>query len=235
MERDSGIIYASFYKAVQKLPAEQQAEAYNAYCEYVLYGIKYEGDNLAISVLLESFSDKIEAANARYQKKVENINRNSRNRRQPADEDMNSHEIVNENTKSYEIVNENTNSHEIAPVTVTDTVIDINNNSKEKDKRERFTKPTLDDVTAYCKERGNHVDPAMFMSFYESNGWKVGKNPMKDWKACVRTWENRDKTRAPVKPNNSFHNFDERKKPNDDSLNKLAMDKFNKMFEDDDG
>ena len=86
-------------------------------------------------------------------------------------------------------------------------------------------------MTAYCKERGNNVDPAMFMSFYESNGWKVGKNPMKDWKACVRTWENRDKTRAPVKPNNSFHNFDERKKPNGYDV----MDKFNKMFEGDDG
>ncbi len=44
-------------------------------------------------------------------------------------------------------------------------------------------------MTAYCRERGNQVDPHYFHSYYESNGWKVGKNPMKDWKAAVRSWE----------------------------------------------
>lgn len=53
----------------------------------------------------------------------------------------------------------------------------------------RFTPPTLDDVQAYCFERGNTVDPQRFVDYYSSNGWKVGKNPMKDWKAAVRTWE----------------------------------------------
>ena len=53
----------------------------------------------------------------------------------------------------------------------------------------RFTPPTLDDVQAYCFERGNNVDPQRFVDYYSSNGWKVGKNPMKDWKAAVRTWE----------------------------------------------
>lgn len=53
----------------------------------------------------------------------------------------------------------------------------------------RFTPPTLDEVRAYCKERKNNVDPDRFFNYYTSNGWKVGKNPMKDWKAAVRTWE----------------------------------------------
>ncbi|NCB47446.1 helix-turn-helix domain-containing protein [bacterium] len=56
-------------------------------------------------------------------------------------------------------------------------------------KRASFQKPSLDDVKAYCIERKNKVDPAKFMSYYESNGWKVGRNPMKDWRAAVRTWE----------------------------------------------
>lgn len=56
----------------------------------------------------------------------------------------------------------------------------------------RFTPPTVEEVRAYCKERGNKVDPAAFVSFYDSNGWKVGKNPMKDWRAAVRTWEQRE-------------------------------------------
>lgn len=50
-------------------------------------------------------------------------------------------------------------------------------------------RPELQDVIDYCKERNNSVNAEQFMNFYQSNGWKVGKNPMKDWKACVRTWE----------------------------------------------
>lgn len=53
----------------------------------------------------------------------------------------------------------------------------------------RFRKPTLDEVQAYCQERNNHVDAAQFIDYYESKGWMVGRNPMMDWKACVRTWE----------------------------------------------
>lgn len=53
----------------------------------------------------------------------------------------------------------------------------------------RFTPPTLDEVKAYCQERGNNVDAERWMNFYESNGWKVGRNPMKSWQAAVRTWE----------------------------------------------
>ena len=55
----------------------------------------------------------------------------------------------------------------------------------------RFIPPTLEEVKAYCVERQNRVDPESFISFYESNGWRVGKNPMKNWKAAVRTWEQR--------------------------------------------
>lgn len=69
---------------------------------------------------------------------------------------------------------------------------------KDKDKDEsisrakRFTPPTLDDVSAYIRERGSNVDAQRFLDFYTAKGWMVGKNPMKDWKAAVRTWENRD-------------------------------------------
>lgn len=57
-----------------------------------------------------------------------------------------------------------------------------------------FLKPTVDEVRAYCRERNNHVDPQVFIDFYTAKGWKVGKTPMKDWQACVRTWEKRGTT-----------------------------------------
>lgn len=52
-----------------------------------------------------------------------------------------------------------------------------------------FRKPALEEVAAYCRERNNRVDPAAWLAHYESNGWRVGRNPMKDWRAAVRTWE----------------------------------------------
>lgn len=59
----------------------------------------------------------------------------------------------------------------------------------EQKKKKRFTKPTIEDISNYCAERNNKVNPTLFFDHYESNGWKVGKNPMKDWKASIRTWE----------------------------------------------
>jgi hypothetical protein len=57
-------------------------------------------------------------------------------------------------------------------------------------KGKRFKPPTLDEVIQYCKERENNVNPERFIDYYTSNGWMVGKNEMKNWKAAVRTWEN---------------------------------------------
>ena len=58
-----------------------------------------------------------------------------------------------------------------------------------KEKESRFIKPTLEEVAAYCESRHNNVNPEQWYDFYSSKGWKVGKDPMKDWKACIRTWE----------------------------------------------
>lgn len=57
----------------------------------------------------------------------------------------------------------------------------------------RFTPPTVEEVKVYCQERQNEVDAQRFVDYYTSNGWMVGKNKMKDWKAAVRTWEKKDK------------------------------------------
>ena len=57
----------------------------------------------------------------------------------------------------------------------------------------RFVKATLEEVKEYCLSRKNNIDAQQFIDFYESKGWKVGNQSMKDWKACVRTWEQRNK------------------------------------------
>ena len=68
----------------------------------------------------------------------------------------------------------------------------ITNNQEEKESSKRkksFTTPTHNEISEYCLERNNHIDAEKFYDHYESNGWHVGKNKMKDWKAAIRTWE----------------------------------------------
>ena len=73
------------------------------------------------------------------------------------------------------------------------TNININNtNLTDSNSKGRFKKPTLEDVKNYCILRNNNIDAESFVDFYESKNWKIGKNKMKDWKACIRTWERRE-------------------------------------------
>ena len=66
----------------------------------------------------------------------------------------------------------------------------IDKDNKEKEKKSRFIKPSIEEVTEYCLEKNKlHVDPETFVNYYESNGWMVGKNKMKDWKSAINTWE----------------------------------------------
>ncbi len=63
----------------------------------------------------------------------------------------------------------------------------------DKPPRTRFIPPTVEEVTAYCQERQNGIDPQRFVDYYTANGWILGKTAIKDWKACIRTWERQQK------------------------------------------
>jgi DNA-binding transcriptional ArsR family regulator len=67
---------------------------------------------------------------------------------------------------------------------------------KSPELSQKFKIPTVEEVTDYCRERNNTLDAQNFIDFYSSKGWLVGKNKMKDWQACIRTWETNDKKRA---------------------------------------
>lgn len=69
----------------------------------------------------------------------------------------------------------------------------IHSKAKHKERGgARMARPTLQEVEAYIAEKGYNVDAAAFIAYYDSNGWKVGKNPMKSWKGALTTWERRD-------------------------------------------
>lgn len=87
---------------------------------------------------------------------------------------------------------------------------------KPKRERKAFVKPTVEEVSAYCQERKNDIDPEAFIAHYESNGWMVGKNPMQNWKMAVVTWEknhlggrnvnknNNTNSKSPYKPDGTY-------------------------------
>lgn len=65
--------------------------------------------------------------------------------------------------------------------------------------RAKFIKPTAEEVRAYCTEKGYDIDAVKFVSYYESNGWKVGKNPMRNWHSAISTWVRNSFDRTPAK------------------------------------
>ena len=77
-----------------------------------------------------------------------------------------------------------------------DKETDKEKENKKKDSPRRFVPPSLEEVQAYCSERGNGIDAQSFIDFYASKGWMVGKTKMTDWKAAVRTWEGRNRKQS---------------------------------------
>ena len=110
-----------------------------------------------------------------------------------------------QNTSSSQSINN--------PLTTIEEKKEVKNIKKEvpKGTEKKFTPPTLEEVRVYCLEHKNQIDPQRFIDFYTANGWVQGKNkPIKDWKACVRTWE-KDKTKEQQgKPANRFNAFPQR-------------------------
>jgi len=116
----------------------------------------------------------------------------------------------------YQTTNKQNNKQLTSNQQATNKQLTTNNNVNKKNnvnnsnKTLRFTKPTIDEIDKYCKERKNNIDANNFFNYYESKGWKVGSSSMKNWKAAIRTWENRNKLNTTI-PNdiNSSYNPEE--------------------------
>lgn len=97
-------------------------------------------------------------------------------------------------------------------LSITDKNPDINADSKPDEgteKRKRFIPPTVDEVSAYAKEKGyTGFSATRFCDYYASNGWKVGKNTMRDWQAAVRSWQARDEQNRPRNHIPEYKDFD---------------------------
>jgi hypothetical protein len=187
-------IFRSFLEATEALPPEEFKEAWIALMHY---GLDRQEDDvsptarvfLAMAKPIIDTSIAIKEGNSRGGSKS----------RQVASKSM---EVT---SKSVEVDTKSTQQD----IGIRNKEEGIRN--KDIKERRRFTPPTLQEVREYCLERKNKVDPEQFIDFYSSKGWKVGSQPMKDWKAAVRTWEKRDSTRqSEQKARNKFNRFEQR-------------------------
>jgi hypothetical protein len=132
----------------------------------------------------EYFCRLYEVSKVSVQKWLKNLEDNNHIRRvnkyKPHSKQIECRVITLVNVPSKEKLSDNTN------INITNT------NLTDSNKKAFFKKPTLDEVKNYCILRKNNIDAESFIDFYESKGWQIGKEKMKSWKACVRTWEKRN-------------------------------------------
>ena len=185
--KNSFVFYETYYEALKELPDDVQLAFFHYIAEYALYENEPEltGIEKALWIQIKQGLDK---SKDRYDRLVENGKKGGR--------PVENQEKPNETKENQSITKENQS-------------ITKENQSITKESS-RFQKPTLEEVSEYCKERQNNIQPQRFIDFYESKGWKVGSQPMKDWKAAVRTWEQRSQT-----PPGNFYTSPPRTLPDD--------------------
>lgn len=92
-----------------------------------------------------------------------------------------------------EVIEVNKKSQELAQAEAEAEAKPLTTNTTGAQKRTPFVKPSIEEVEAYCQERRNDVSVASWFDHYDTNGWKVGRNSMKDWRASIRTWERNER------------------------------------------
>ena len=189
MQRDSFIMYTSFYEPIKDLTDAQLGQLFRA-----VFVDRMGEDNeshladASVRMAFRFMANQFAVDDKKYEKtyaqriKAAEASVNAR-KRSLANVNLNENENENENVN----VNENVKGDTRGKVATAPT-------------RTRFVKPSLQEVAAYAASMhytGFNAD--RFLAYYESNGWKVGRNPMKDWKAAVRNWHAKDKAEAAPK------------------------------------
>lgn len=195
--KNSFILYTEQKAVIDKLTDEQAGKLIKAIYAHET-GEDYNLDAI-LDLVITPFLTSLERNTEKYQKRVETNKKNIAKRWNNDDtKNTNGNDGIPNDTND-------TNGNDSDSDSVSDSDNDNVNDLKENTKRKVFAKPTVEEVKAYCTERKNNVDANKFIDFYESKGWLIGKNPMKDWKACVRTWEKTSNS-SPPKPSNAYIN-----------------------------
>lgn len=166
--KDGFFFYGNFKATADNLPDDLRLKFYDALTDYAINGV--EPEDKIIQALITAFKPSLD----KVEKRGGNHNPTGQNQYSLGQKEVK----VGQSGQSF-------NKQETG---------NIKQEEKEKNnlkviKKEKFKKPTVEEINAYCVERKNNVSPDRFFNFYESKGWRVGNQAMKDWKAAVRTWE----------------------------------------------
>lgn len=211
-DKKSFVMYESWGAAIEKMNNEQAGELIKA-----IYAYQKDPDAVpedpALAFVFELIKQQLDADSQRYKeacaarseagKKGGRPKVNASDKKQMVSTESKKSKCFSEKAKKADNDNEYDNDHK-------------KENTIDGVKEKRFAPPTLENVSEYCREMGyTNVDAERFIDFYTSNGWMVGKNRMKDWKAAVRNWDRREKNpqrqdgAAEVAKKNRFHNLEE--------------------------
>ena len=223
MKKETFLFYADWLNVIRDLPSEVQLEVYQAIAEYAIYDNLIELKPLAkvafgfIKQTIDRDTQKYISISEKRSEAGKKGGRSLKNNELKESNEKQKKQLLSEKSKKSNCPlndNDNVNDNDISFLEKKKqksdaAVSDLENENSEspletlqapKEQsgggRKKFTIPTPEEVQAYCDERKNGISGQQFCDFYSSKGWKIGKEPMKDWKAAVRTWEMRRKDQS---------------------------------------
>jgi len=180
MNRESFVFYASWLEAIKNLPREMQGEVLVAIVEYGITGEMPADLKPIAKALMAMVKPQIDANRVKYEN-------GKKGGRKPNENQTETKTKPNENQNETKEEPNLTKPEPNVNVYVNDNVIKEKDNKK---KNVRFSPPTIEEVKQFIAEKGYSVNAESFFSYYESNGWMVGRNKMKKWQAAVAKWHN---------------------------------------------
>jgi len=200
-KRDSFIFYRSFFSATKCLNQAEKSQLFDAICSYALDNEVGELEGTALG-MFELIKPQLDANRKRFQNGCVKKQKISKTEAKPKQKISKTEANVNDNVN----LNDNVNVNEECKSESINDNLNLNNNIINQDKsalkkiikqddnikNKRFTKPTIQELISFCNEFAINIDPQQFIDYYDANGWKINKNPMKDWQATARNWHRRN-------------------------------------------
>lgn len=195
MAKPGVMFYFDIRPCIKRLTLEEKGLLFEAILDYGEFGTIPAVDG-TVGVAWDFIHQRLDRDTSRYDEKVEQTKyavavREAKKKgyQLPLFEKW---RLLSEGERERLLSDDNERYPTSTTTSTTTTTSTIESMADKPPARHRFTPPTVDEVRAYCTEKGYRVDPERFVDYYTSNGWRVGKNPMKDWKASVRSWNGKE-------------------------------------------
>jgi hypothetical protein len=189
MKIESIVIHTDINDKLQWLSDEEAGKLFKAIVAYAENGtILSPEDDRALGLVFLFVKDQIDRDYAKYLERRETNRENGRKGGRPKKTDG----LSEKPTETDGLSEKPTESLPIPTPIIIPNTSPINNPIEDKGKTKRFAKPSPQEIKDYIEEKNLNVNPDQFYDYYESNGWMIGRNHMKDWKAAVRQWNARE-------------------------------------------